>query len=88
MKQLDDSKYCDMDARQLVKALKSNAMPGSPVHEEIKGALNAVLIDSLVTSIERHQNAEAKLSRQLLILNIILGVFTVAGTVFALISFI
>ena len=56
------------------------------LHEEIKGALIAVVSKQLCESIDRHEKAASRLSMQLLWLNIILGVFTIAGTVLTIIS--
>jgi hypothetical protein len=76
-----------MPVPELVKALCDHAQTGSQLHAEISGALAAVLAKNLVESIDRHERAASRLSTQLLWLNIILGVFTVAGTALALISF-
>lgn len=82
------SHYIGMSAPEIVKALCDHAQPGSKLHEEIKGALFAVLTDSLVKSIDRHERAATRLSNQLFWLNIILGVFTVVGTVLTIIAFV
>jgi hypothetical protein len=75
------SEYVNMPVPELVKALCDHAQPGSKLHEEIKGALSAALTKQLSESIDRHERAATRLSNQLLWLNIILGVFTVVGTV-------
>lgn len=75
------SEYVNMPVPELVKALCDHAQPGSKLHEEIKGALSAALTKQLSESIDRHEQAASRLSNQLLWLNIILGVFTVVGTV-------
>jgi len=77
-----------MPVAEVVKALCTHSQPGSQLHEEIKGALSAVLIKSLTESIDRHERAATRLSGQLLWLNIILGIFTIAGTVLTIIAFI
>jgi len=82
------SPYVDMPVPELVKALCDHAQPGSKMHEEIKGALSAALTKKLTDSIDRHEQAATCLAKRLLWLNIILGVFTVAGTGLAIISFI
>ena len=81
------SRYVDMSAPELVKALCDHAQPGSQVHEEIKGALSTVLTKHLADSIDRHERAASRLSNRLLWLNIILGAFTIIGTILAVISF-
>ena len=75
------SDYVNKPVSELVKALCDHAQPGSQLHEEIKGALSAALTTQLSESIDRHERAATRLSNQLLWLNIILGVFTVVGTV-------
>lgn len=81
------SRYVDMPIPQLVKALCDHAQPGSQTHEEIKGALSVALIKSLTDSIDRHEQAATRLSNRILWLNIILGIFTVVGTVLTIMSF-
>lgn len=80
--------YVNMPVPQLVKALRDHAQVGSQMHSEIAGALAAVLTTNLVESIDRHERAASRLSNQLFWLNIILGVFTVAGTVLTIVSFV
>jgi hypothetical protein len=81
------SRYVDVQIPELVKALCDHAQPGSQLHEEIKGALMAALTKSLTDSIDRHERAATRLSNRLLWLDIILGVFTVVGTVLTIIAF-
>jgi hypothetical protein len=81
MSSTTQSAYVDMPIPELVKALCDHAQPGSKLHEEIKGALNAALVSQLASSIDRHERAATCLSNQLLWLNVILGVFTIVGTV-------
>lgn len=49
-------------------------------------AIQAKLTDQLVTAIDRHERAAARLASQVLILNVVLGVFTIAGTVLTIVS--
>lgn len=77
-----------MKPGEIVKALCDHAQPGSKLHEEIKGALAAVLVKDLTEAVDRHERAASKLSARLLWLNIVLGVFTVAGTVLSIVAFI
>lgn len=88
MKPPKQSHYIGMPVPEIVKALSDHAQPSSKLHEEIKGALFAVLTDNLVKSIDRHEKAATRLSNQLFWLNIILGVFTVVGTVLTIIAFV
>lgn len=75
-----------MPTPELVKALCSHAQVGSSTHSEIMGALAAVLTKDITESIDRHEQAATRLSNQLLWLNIILGIFTVLGTVLTVTS--
>lgn len=81
------SHYTDKSAPELVKALCDHAQPGSKLHEEIKGALYTVLTNNLTSSIDKHEKAATRLSNQLLWLNIILGIFTIVGTVLSIVAF-
>ncbi len=81
------SKYKGMDIPEIVRALRDHAQVGSQTHEEIKGALQAVLAMHLASSIDKHERAATRLSNQLLVLNILLGIFTVVGTVLTVIAF-
>lgn len=87
MEPTKESRYLGMSPGEIVKALCDHAQPGTKHHEEIKGALAAVLVKNLTEAIDRHERAATKLSAQLLWLNIILGVFTVAGTVLTIVAF-
>ncbi len=87
MSEPDISRYAEMKPAELVKALGTDAKAGDRVHEAIKGALSTVLVKSLTESIDRHERAATKLSLRLFWLNIILGAFTVVGTVLTVISF-
>jgi hypothetical protein len=80
------SLYLEMPLPEVVKALSGDARAGSQLHEEIKGAVQVRAAMHLADAIDRHEKAATRLSARLLWLNIILGVFTVAGTVFALIA--
>ena len=75
-----------MEVGKLVKALGDHAEPGSKRHEEIKGAITIVASKTLADAIDRHEAAESRLSNRLLWLNIILGAFTVIGTILAVIG--
>ena len=75
------SEYLDRTVPQLVRALRDNAMVGSQTHSEIDGALRAKLATLVADSIDKHERAATRLANQLLWLNILLGVFTVVGTV-------
>jgi hypothetical protein len=77
------SKFLEYSAGQLVYALCNEGLPGSQQHEEIKGALSAKLITGLADAIVRHERAASRLATRVLILDCILGVFTVAGFVLA-----
>lgn len=59
----------------------------SPIHSEVQAAIQAKLTDQLADSIDRHERAATRLTRQLFVLNIVLGVFTVSGTVLTIIAF-
>lgn len=82
-----ESHYINMPPGEIVKALCDHAQPGSKLHEEIKGALAAVLTKNLTDSIDKHEQAATRLSNRLLWLNIMLGAFTVVGTVLTVIAF-
>ena len=85
MSEPKNSHYIDMPVPEIVKALCDHAQVGSKLHEEIKGALIAAVSKQLADSIDRHERAASNLSVQLLWLNIILGAFTIAGTILSLI---
>ena len=88
MTNTNESIYIKKSIPELVKALCDHAQPGSQLHEEIKGALYASLTEKLSVSIDKHERASSNLSRQLLWLNITLGIFTIAGTALAIYAFI
>ena len=77
------NRFLEMTIPEIVSALSTHAEPGSLLHEEIKGALSAVLITRLSDAIDRHEKAASRLAMQVLLLNIIFGLFTIAGTVWA-----
>lgn len=83
-----ESSYVNMPVAQLVKALCDHAQVGSSLHSEITGALAVRLTSDLTEAINRHEKAASRLSNQLLVLNIVLGIFTVAGTVLAVMAFV
>ena len=66
---------------ELVWLLANEGETHSRAHQEVKGALAAALVKQLAESIDRHERAASRLSAQLLWLNVILGLFTVVGTV-------
>lgn len=82
-----DSSYVGWTPAQLTGALSTHAQVGSQLHSEIVGALATVLIKDLSESIDKHERAASKLSNRLLWLNIILGIFTVVGTLLAVVSY-
>lgn len=75
------SLYLGKPVPELVKLLCDGGDPQSRLILEVKGALAAKLTQELCQSIDRHERAATRLSVQLLWLNIILGAFTVLGTV-------
>lgn len=81
------SKFLDYPLPDLVHALSNEAMPGSKNLEEIKGALSSVLIARLADAIDRHERAASRLATRVLILDCMLGGFTVAGFVLAAVQF-
>lgn len=78
--------WIDKSAEDLVYFLSREGEPGSRAHQEVKGALNYALTKRLCDSIDRHEKASSRLAIQVLILNVILGIFTIAGTVLTIIS--
>lgn len=80
------SQYVSMSIPELLAALRDHAQVGSQLHSEIQGALQARLATDLVDSIDKHERAASRLSNQLLWLNIILGAFTVLGTILAVVA--
>ena len=76
----------DKPIPELLWYLANQGEVGSRAHEEVKGAINAALTKQLCESIDRHERASSCLSKQILWLNFILGAFTIAGTVLAIIS--
>lgn len=81
-----ESYYYSLTIEELVYRSGHDAQPGSPVHEQIKNALNAKLVKSLVETIDNHRVSSDNLSNRILQLNIILGIFTVAGFILGLIT--
>jgi hypothetical protein len=77
------SKFLGYPLPELVHALSNEAMPGSKNLEEIKGALSAILVTRLADAIDRHERAASRLATGVLILDCVLGVFTIAGFVLA-----
>jgi hypothetical protein len=83
-----ETTYLNMPIPELVRALRDHGQVGSQLHSEITGALQAALAMHLAASIDKHERAATRLSNQLLVLNIILGIFTVVGTVLAVVAFV
>jgi Mg2+ and Co2+ transporter CorA len=88
MTENNKSHYVNMPIAELVKALCDHAQPGSKMHEEIKGALSAALVVKITESIDNHERASSRLANQVLYLNIILGLFTIIGTILTIVAFI
>lgn len=82
-----ESFYLTLPINQLVKRLSSDAQIGSSLQDEIRGALIVAVARVVTESIDRHERAATKLSNRLLWLNVILGAFTIVGTVLAVIPF-
>lgn len=82
------SEYLGKPIGELLANLSDHATPISNLHQEIKGAVQATLVQDLVSSIDRHERAASRLAKQVLILNIILGIFTVVGTILAAVAFV
>ena len=78
--------WTDKSAEELVYHLANQGEPASRAHQEVKGALNYALTKRLCDSIDRHEKASSRLGIQVLILNVILGIFTIVGTVLTIIS--
>ncbi len=81
-----NSIWTDKSAEELVYYLANQGEPASRAHQEVKGALNYALTKRLCDSIDRHEKASSRLAIQVLILNVILGIFTIVGTVLTIIS--
>lgn len=80
----DTSHFIKKTPEELCRDLTSQHIEGLSVRSEVAGALATVLTKELTNTIHKHELAATKLSNQLLILNIILGVFTVIGTIIAI----
>jgi Mg2+ and Co2+ transporter CorA len=80
------SPYLDWAVGELLTEFRNVGM-GSQINAELQGALQAKLTGNLVDSIDRHERAATKLANRLLWLNIILGFFTILGTVLAVFTF-
>jgi len=85
-KPLEKSFFMDMEISELVRSLQDERSQ-SPLLEEKKGALYATLILTLSKSIDKHSNESKVLSNRILWLNIILGIFTIIGTILAVYTF-
>jgi hypothetical protein len=82
-----ESKYFGRPIPELVAEVSRQPLASSKDHAEVHAALHAGLVSQLTSSIDAHQKAATRLSVQLLVLNIILGFFTVAGTALAVAGF-
>lgn len=78
------SNFCDKTPEELCRDLTSQHAGGLSVRAEVAGALATVLTAKIVSTIESHERAATKMSDQILCLNIILGIFTIVGTVIAI----
>lgn len=83
-----NTRHAGRPVAELVWALGNEAAPGSHSHEEMKAALQAMLVERLAGAIDKHEQAASRLGLRLLWLDIALGVFTVVGTVLAVIAFV
>jgi hypothetical protein len=72
----------------LDKLLSNGSMPGSINHEGQKMAVWVACTRDMEKTIREFNNTSTKLSARILWLNIILGIFTVVGTVLAIIQWI
>lgn len=81
------SRFLDYTPGQLVSALCNEGEPGSKQHQEIKGALSTKLTSQLAEAIDRHEHAASRLATRILILDCMLGLFTIVGTVLAVLQF-
>jgi hypothetical protein len=71
----------DKTKEDLLRSLYSDAQVGSQVFEQQRMAIFVRCTEDIQTSIKDFTNSNNRLSSRLLWLNIILGVFTVVGTV-------
>lgn len=79
--------YIDGKSKEeLLRSLYTDAQVGSQVFEQQRMAIFVRCTEDLQGSIEKFTQSNEKLSGQLLWLNIILGVFTVVGTVLTVVS--
>lgn len=80
----ETSHFTKKTPEELCRDLTSQNANGLSIRAEVAGALATVLTKELTNTIHKHELAATKLSNQLLILNIILGIFTVVGTIIAI----
>ena len=78
----------DKSIDELLSALYTDAQPNSTVWEQVRMAIIARSAQDVSKSIRDYTSSNNTLSGRLFWLNIILGVFTVAGTVLAVWSLI
>ncbi len=69
------------DKEQLLASLYTDAEVGSKVFEQQRMGIFVRCTEDIQGSIDRFTRSNKRLSGQLLWLNIILGIFTIAGTV-------
>jgi hypothetical protein len=76
------------DKNQLLRGLMSDSLgPGTQVFEQQRMGIFVRCTEDLESSIERYRKSNDKLSNRILWLNIILGIFTVVGTIIAIHEF-
>ena len=76
------------DKNQLLNNLLTDAHVGTQVHEQQKMAIFVRCTEDLEASIRKFKDSSNKLSNRILWLNIILGLFTIVGTVLAIVQMI
>ena len=69
------------DKNELLDGL-GGEIPGSVKHEQEKMAIFVRCTEDLETAISSFAKSSDRLSKQVLILNVIFGIFTIVGTVF------
>jgi hypothetical protein len=88
MSSAKSSRFLGYTAGQLVFALSNEGEPGSKQHQEIKGALSTKLISQLSEAIDRHERAASRLASRILLLDLVVGLFTVVGFILAVMQFV
>jgi hypothetical protein len=77
------SHYLDKPLEELVKDLTGGQHPDSALQHEINAAINVKVIREFSASIQAYKVSSDVLANRLFWLNIILGTFTVIGTIIA-----